>query len=168
MVPVPLLVPLFNHCHRISCMVFVSFSKKQRNRPAPTKFKKNNSIGQGYKYSRKTFNFVCFGNFLFDIILNIGKFNNISRNLYILCTFPFSTFFPMCLIFQKDGYLDRLQLASQIYDRQIDRIRYIQNYRTIYIYTYEVCPEGIQPYDMKNRDIYCRRYKRQETVYVGQ
>ena len=33
---------------------------------------------------------------------------------------------------------------------------------------YEVCPESIQPYDMKNRDIYRRRYKVQETLYIGQ
>ena len=33
---------------------------------------------------------------------------------------------------------------------------------------YEVYPEGIQPCDMKNRDIYWRRYKVQETVYIGQ
>ena len=34
--------------------------------------------------------------------------------------------------------------------------------------TYEICPEGIQPCDMKNRDIYWRRYKIQETLYIGQ
>ena len=33
---------------------------------------------------------------------------------------------------------------------------------------YEVCPEGIQPRTMKNRDIYWRRYQIQETLYTGQ
>ena len=33
---------------------------------------------------------------------------------------------------------------------------------------YEVCPEGIQPCARKNRDIYLRRYKIQETLYTGQ
>ena len=33
---------------------------------------------------------------------------------------------------------------------------------------HEVYPEGIQPCNMKNRDIYWRRYKIQETLYVGQ
>ena len=33
---------------------------------------------------------------------------------------------------------------------------------------YEVCWEGIQPYNIKNRDVYWRRYKIQETLYVGQ
>ena len=33
---------------------------------------------------------------------------------------------------------------------------------------YEVCPEGIQPHTMKNGDIYWRRYKIQETLYIGQ
>ena len=32
----------------------------------------------------------------------------------------------------------------------------------------KVCPEIIQPYNMKNRDIYWRRYKIQETLYIGQ
>ena len=38
----------------------------------------------------------------------------------------------------------------------------------IHIYTYMICPECIQPYTMKNRDIYRRRYKIQETLYIGQ
>ena len=33
---------------------------------------------------------------------------------------------------------------------------------------YEVCPENSQPWAMKNRDIYWRRYKIQETLYIGQ
>ena len=33
---------------------------------------------------------------------------------------------------------------------------------------YEVCPKGIQPCNMKNRDIYWRRYNVQETLYMGQ
>ena len=33
---------------------------------------------------------------------------------------------------------------------------------------YEVCPEGIQPCTLKNRDIYWRRYKIQETLYIRQ
>ena len=33
---------------------------------------------------------------------------------------------------------------------------------------YEVCPEGIPPWNMKNRDIYWRRYKIQETLYIEQ
>ena len=33
---------------------------------------------------------------------------------------------------------------------------------------YEVCPEGIQPCNMKNGDIYWRRYKIQEILYTGQ
>ena len=39
---------------------------------------------------------------------------------------------------------------------------------TKYIYEYEVCPESIQPYPMKERDIYWRRYKVWETLYTGQ
>ena len=31
-----------------------------------------------------------------------------------------------------------------------------------------VCSESIQPWMMKNRDIYWRRYKKQETLYTGQ
>ena len=31
-----------------------------------------------------------------------------------------------------------------------------------------VCPESIWLHTMKNRDIYCRRYKIQETLYIGQ
>ena len=33
---------------------------------------------------------------------------------------------------------------------------------------YKLCPEVIQPYNMKNKDIYGRRYKIQETLYRGQ
>ena len=33
---------------------------------------------------------------------------------------------------------------------------------------YKVCPEGIQPCNMKTRDIYWRRYKIQETLHTGQ
>ena len=33
---------------------------------------------------------------------------------------------------------------------------------------HEVCPEGIKPCNMKNTDIYWRRYKIQETLYLGQ
>ena len=33
---------------------------------------------------------------------------------------------------------------------------------------YKVCPEGIQPCKMKIGDIYWRRYKIQETLYIGQ
>ena len=33
---------------------------------------------------------------------------------------------------------------------------------------YEVFPEGIQSCTMKNRDIYWRRYKIQETLYIGE
>ena len=33
---------------------------------------------------------------------------------------------------------------------------------------YEVCPESTQPCTMKNRDLYWRRYKIQDTVYIGQ
>ena len=33
---------------------------------------------------------------------------------------------------------------------------------------YEVFPESIQPHNMKNRDIYWRRCKIQETLYIGQ
>ena len=35
-------------------------------------------------------------------------------------------------------------------------------------WSYKVCPEGIQPCNMTNRDVYWRRYKIQETLYVGQ
>ena len=38
---------------------------------------------------------------------------------------------------------------------------------TLLVYM-EVCPEGIQPCKMKNRDIYSRRYEIQETLYIGQ
>ena len=33
---------------------------------------------------------------------------------------------------------------------------------------HKVCPEGTEPCTMKNRDIYWRRYKIQETLYTGQ
>ena len=33
---------------------------------------------------------------------------------------------------------------------------------------YAVCPEGIQPCNIKNKDIYWRRHKIQETLYIGQ
>ena len=33
---------------------------------------------------------------------------------------------------------------------------------------YEVCPESVQPCNMKDRDIYWRRYKIQETLYIWQ
>ena len=36
-----------------------------------------------------------------------------------------------------------------------------------FLKVYEVCPEGIQPHNMKNRHIYWR-YKIQETLYKGQ
>ena len=42
-------------------------------------------------------------------------------------------------------------------DKWIKKLRYI----------YMVFPEGIQPYNMKKRDIYWRRYKIQETLYIG-
>ena len=32
---------------------------------------------------------------------------------------------------------------------------------------YDICPEGIQPCNMKNWDIYWRRYKIEETSYIG-
>ena len=35
------------------------------------------------------------------------------------------------------------------------------------IYICNVCPEGIQPYNMKNRDIYWRRHMIQETLCIG-
>ena len=35
-------------------------------------------------------------------------------------------------------------------------------------YIYEVCLEGIQPCNMKNRDIYWRTNKIKETLYIGQ
>ena len=38
----------------------------------------------------------------------------------------------------------------------------------LYIVYDEVCPEGIWPCSMKNRDIYWRRYKIQGTLYIGQ
>ena len=36
------------------------------------------------------------------------------------------------------------------------------------ICVYEVCPEGIRPCNMKNRDIHWRRYRIQETLFIGQ
>ena len=36
------------------------------------------------------------------------------------------------------------------------------------MYIYEVCPEGIQPCKVKSRDIHWRRFKIQETLYIGQ
>ena len=33
---------------------------------------------------------------------------------------------------------------------------------------YEACPEGIQPCIIKNTDIYWKRYKTQDTLYMGQ
>ena len=38
----------------------------------------------------------------------------------------------------------------------------------VHTHTHEVCPESIQPRTMKNRDIYWKRYKIQETLYTGQ
>ena len=43
-----------------------------------------------------------------------------------------------------------------------------QVYITVIYYLYKVCPVGIQPYNMENRDIYWRKYKIQETLYIGQ
>ena len=50
---------------------------------------------------------------------------------------------------------------------------YISIIHIIYVciyYTYicMVCPEHIQPYNMKNGGVYWRRYKIQETLYIGQ
>ena len=39
---------------------------------------------------------------------------------------------------------------------------------SIMITFYKACPESIQPGGMKNRDIYWRRYKIPETLYIGQ
>ena len=39
---------------------------------------------------------------------------------------------------------------------------------TLIYWMYEVCPEGIQSCNLKNRDIYEGRYKIQETLYIGQ
>ena len=36
------------------------------------------------------------------------------------------------------------------------------------IRVYEVCPEGFHPRNMKNRNIYWRRYKMEETLYIRQ
>ena len=41
-------------------------------------------------------------------------------------------------------------------------------YIHIYGVKYEVYPESIQPCNMKNKDIYWRRYEIQETSYIGQ
>ena len=38
----------------------------------------------------------------------------------------------------------------------------------IIFHYYEVCAEGVQPCNMKNRDICWRIYKTQETLYIGQ
>ena len=47
-----------------------------------------------------------------------------------------------------------------------------RHYREFYMWYYspinKVCPEGIQPCTMKNRDIYWRIHKIQETLYIGQ
>ena len=48
----------------------------------------------------------------------------------------------------------------------MEYVRYI--YTHILTNIYEVCPEGIQPHNVKNSDIYWRRYKIQETSYIGQ
>ena len=49
---------------------------------------------------------------------------------------------------------------------------YIHIYICIRVYRcicmHEGCPEGIQPCNMENRDIFWRRYKIQETLYTGQ
>ena len=44
----------------------------------------------------------------------------------------------------------------------------IQTHAAVWLYTYKVCPESIQPHTMKNRGICWRRYKIQETLYIGQ
>ena len=36
------------------------------------------------------------------------------------------------------------------------------------VYTHKVCPDSIQPCNMKKRDIYWRRYKLEETLYIRQ
>ena len=38
----------------------------------------------------------------------------------------------------------------------------------MFVLIYEACPESIHPCNMKNRDIYWRRYKIQERLYIGQ
>ena len=38
----------------------------------------------------------------------------------------------------------------------------------VYVHVCTICPESIQPFNMKTRDIYWRRYKIQEMLYVGQ
>ena len=47
-------------------------------------------------------------------------------------------------------------------------LEYIYEYTLGYILVYEVCPEGILLCAVKNRDIYWRRCKLQETPYTGQ
>ena len=79
------------------------------------------------------------------------------------------------LMFQKLSSYKRcvcLYVCAYIY------LTYMCVYIYIYIYTYishicvyiygEVWPEGIQPCNIKNRRIYWRRYKIQETSYIGQ
>ena len=38
----------------------------------------------------------------------------------------------------------------------------------LHTHIYELCPEGIKPCNMENTDVYWRRYKIQETLYIGQ
>ena len=45
---------------------------------------------------------------------------------------------------------------------------YFFNYHLHIYMLYRVCPEDIQTFTMKNRDIYWRKYKRKETLYIGQ
>ena len=47
-------------------------------------------------------------------------------------------------------------------------ILFCADYHSVKLCTYKVCPEGIQQRNMKNRDIYWRRYKIQETLCIGQ
>ena len=45
---------------------------------------------------------------------------------------------------------------------------YIKKTNNVISHIYKVCSKGIQPCNMKKRDIYLRKYKVQETLYIGQ
>ena len=60
-----------------------------------------------------------------------------------------------------DPYLDMCDLRNMHFNSNLQLIEIWKNWIQIF-------PEDIQPCNMKNRNIYWRRYKIQETVYVGQ
>ena len=75
----------------------------------------------------------------------------------VLINVPFhSQKFPTMI----NGYL--------IFEAYLKELEIFKPEKRKFLLTYEVCPESIQPCNMKNRDLYWRIYKVQETLYTGQ